>query len=136
MSKESLFPVCFHNHHTSFIWYLYIFIFLISSYLSFLVFHDFFQCNALFIRPAPVLYRSNIACAFSLIVCNTDDNPELEKIHIQRLLELHVEGLIINTTCMNDEYIEKVSHLVPIVLVSRKISIDSFEGDFVGSNNF
>lgn len=93
-------------------------------------------CNSHFTYMAKAIESILNTENYSLIVCNTDDNPELEKRHIQRLMEYHVDGLIINTTCMNDEYIEKISQTVPVVLVSRRINSNTFRGDFVGSNNF
>lgn len=73
---------------------------------------------------------------YSIIVCSTDDDPDIELSYIHRLLGLRVDGLILNTTGQNSAYITELSHILPMVLVDRSISTPSFTGDFVGSNNF
>ena len=71
---------------------------------------------------------------YNLVVYNIDNDPQLEKSHLEYMLSLGIEGLIINSTCLNNEYIADISHKIPSVLVSRRINGD-FQGDYVGSNN-
>lgn len=90
--------------------------------------------NSHFTLMAKEIERALAAENYSLIVCNTDNNPQQERMHIEHLISLGVDGLIINTTSMNNEYIEQVSRTIPLVLVSRRLT-DRFRGDYVGSNN-
>lgn len=73
---------------------------------------------------------------YSLIVCNTDSNQEREARAIKMLLSNRVDGLIINTSGKNDEYIASISHRLPVVLLHRRIDADGFAGDYVGSDNY
>lgn len=73
---------------------------------------------------------------YSLIICSSADNPETEKEYLQRLMQLRIDGLILNTTNKNDDYVSEISQTVPVVLVDRNIESPSFKGDFIGSNNY
>lgn len=73
---------------------------------------------------------------FSLVICSTDDDPAQELRHLQRLREMRVDGIIINTTGGNDAYIVQLSHILPIVLIERKICNPRLRGDLVTSNNY
>jgi LacI family transcriptional regulator len=73
---------------------------------------------------------------YSVIVCSTDDDPQMELTYLYRLLSLRIEGLILNTTGQNNDYIAEMSHILPIVLVDRSIQSMNFNGDFIGSNNY
>ena len=46
-----------------------------------------------------------------------------------------VDGLIINTSGKNDEFITSLSKRMPIVLLNRQINRDDFRGDFIDSDN-
>ncbi len=91
-------------------------------------------CNSHFAYMAREIERTLIAEGYSLIICNTGDDPNLEKSHIQRLLALQVDGIIINTTSQNNEFIDNISQKLPVVLVSRRTTLN-FHGDYIGSNN-
>ena len=73
---------------------------------------------------------------YNLIVCSTEDDGVSEVKYLQRMMQMQVEGLIVNTTGKNDELISEISSDVPIVLVDRYVSHPGFVGDFVGSNNY
>ncbi|NBJ92803.1 LacI family DNA-binding transcriptional regulator [Parablautia muri] len=72
----------------------------------------------------------------NLIVCNTADDPNLELDHLQRMIAMHADGIILNTTCKNNDWICELSHKIPMVLVDRNITDPVFLGDFVGSNGY
>lgn len=72
---------------------------------------------------------------FHLLVCSTDHNKDREHEYLQLLLEKKVDGIIINTTGYNDEFISSISERVPIALLSRRIMTASFTGDLVDSDN-
>ena len=73
---------------------------------------------------------------YSVIVCNTDDDAKQELDYLYRMMSLQVDGLVLNTTSHNNEYISEISHKVPIVLIERNISNPNFNGDIISSNNF
>ncbi|HTG71510.1 MAG TPA: LacI family DNA-binding transcriptional regulator [Candidatus Udaeobacter sp.] len=58
---------------------------------------------------------------YSLMVCNTDNDPEKEKEYIMMLQAHRIDGLIINSTGQNNEYLHELAEeKIPIVLVDRK----------------
>ena len=72
---------------------------------------------------------------YSLIVCSNDSQKQRELDYLKVLLSHRVDGLIINTSGKNDEYIAEISEYLPVVLVFRKINSGRFRGDFIGSDN-
>lgn len=72
---------------------------------------------------------------YNLIVCSTDNQQEKEYSYLQLLLEKKVDGIILNTTGYNHDFVTSVSQQVPIVLCGRKIDNPAFRGDFVDSDN-
>lgn len=72
---------------------------------------------------------------YNLIVCSTDNQKEKELSYLKLLLEKKVDGIILNTTGFNHEFVSSISHQIPIVLCGRKIDSPSFRGDFVDSDN-
>jgi LacI family kdg operon repressor len=58
---------------------------------------------------------------YSLMVCNSDNDPEKEKEYIMMLQAHRIDGLIINSTGENNEYLHELAEeKIPIVLVDRK----------------
>lgn len=72
---------------------------------------------------------------YNLLVCSTDNKQKKEYEYLQLLLGKKVDGIIINTTGKNDEFISEISKRIPIVLCGRKINNPNFIGDFVDSDN-
>ncbi len=72
---------------------------------------------------------------YNMFVCSTDNRQNLELSYLKLLLGKKVDGIIINTTGLNDEMISSVSQVLPVVLCGRKIQTRSFRGDFVDSEN-
>ena len=72
---------------------------------------------------------------YNLIVCSTDNKKEKEYAYLKLLLEKKIDGLILNTTGENDDFIASMSDKLPIVLCNRKISRKNFRGDLVDSDN-
>lgn len=61
---------------------------------------------------------------YQLILVDSEDNAENERRAIDNLMEQQVDGLIINSTGENDDYIlQLASERVPIVLADRPLSI-------------
>lgn len=72
---------------------------------------------------------------YNLIVCSTDNQQEKEYVYLQLLLEKKVDGIILNTTGMNNAFISDISQQTPIVLCCRRVEDAAFKGDFVDSDN-
>jgi LacI family transcriptional regulator len=72
---------------------------------------------------------------YNLIVCSTDNQKEKEYAYLQLLMEKKVDGIILNTTGENCDFIASISHNIPIALCGRKVNDLSFRGDFVDSDN-
>ncbi len=72
---------------------------------------------------------------YNLIVCSTENNKDRELAYLKLLLSKKIDGLILNTTGMNDDYISSISNYLPIVLINRRIDHIDFIGDFVDSDN-
>ena len=72
---------------------------------------------------------------FNLIACSTDSQKDREYSRIQLLLSKKVDGIVINTSGFNDEFISSISRDIPVVLCCRNIESQSFIGDFVDSDN-
>lgn len=72
---------------------------------------------------------------YLVIIANTDNNPVKEKEYIKSLIDNRVDGLIVNTTGANNEFLlEYGSQGLPIVLADR--CIDKQQFDTVMSNNY
>lgn len=84
-----------------------------------------------------VLHGVEQACrarGFSLLVCNTDNDPAQERAHLALLASYRVEGLVINAAGgPSDELTTLAGQGTPVVLVDR--SLGDFEADVVGLDN-
>ena len=58
---------------------------------------------------------------FSLILCNTDEDPAKEREYLEVLADKQVDGLIINTTGCNNELVKEFNKQIPVVLLDRKV---------------
>lgn len=72
---------------------------------------------------------------YNMIVCSTDNQQKNEYDYLQLLIEKKVDGMIINTTGKNNDFIASISQYIPIALCGRKVDHPSFRGDFVDSDN-
>ena len=76
----------------------------------------------------------SIKQGFMTVVCNANNSIELECQFIQLLKGYRVDGLIINSAGVNEQFIEVLqSTTLPFVLLDRKI--DDFPCDMVGLDN-
>lgn len=72
---------------------------------------------------------------YNLIICNSDENEKKERKIIQTLLERHVDGLIVTSTCMQPEEINQLNNEnIPFVLVDRYMK--DVKTNYVGVDNF
>jgi len=72
---------------------------------------------------------------YNLIVCSNDSQKQRELNSLRALLSQRIDGLIINTSGQNDDYIAEISEHLPMVLLYRRINSQRFKGDFIGSDN-
>ena len=72
---------------------------------------------------------------YDLIVCSTDSQGDKELSYIQLLLGKKVDGLVLNITGHNDDFIRQISHTIPVVLCGRRVSSPEYKGDFADSDN-
>ena len=72
---------------------------------------------------------------YMIMLCGTNEDSESEMNYLLQLQAMRIDGIILNTTALNDSYIEQLSQQLPIVLIERTIDSSKFHGDFVGTNN-
>lgn len=71
---------------------------------------------------------------YSMMVCNTDNNPAKEREYIFMLQSHRIDGLIITTTGDNNKFLYKLAaDHTPVVLVDRKVP--ELEFDTVATDN-
>lgn len=73
---------------------------------------------------------------YNLFVCSTDADQEREMRYLTLLREKQIDGLIINVSGKNNDFITTISKQLPIVLLGRQIPNPGFTGDYVDNNNF
>ncbi|MBS6955898.1 MAG: LacI family DNA-binding transcriptional regulator [Enterocloster asparagiformis] len=91
--------------------------------------NDYFMCMAKAIEEVV----SNFG--YDIIICSTDENKGKEYNYLQRFVSNQVDGIILNTTNLNDDYIAELSQRIPLVLIERNIQNPNFCGDYIGTNN-
>ncbi|MFG6178718.1 substrate-binding domain-containing protein [Halomonas sp. THAF12] len=84
-----------------------------------------------------VMHGVEQACrahGFSLMVCNTDNDPAQERDHLALLAAYRVEGLVINVAGSPGSELEALAaQSTPLVLLDREL--DEVEADMVGLDN-
>ncbi len=65
---------------------------------------------------------------YGVLITNSNDNPRKERDYILSMMDQRVEGLIINTTGQNDEFLQQIAkNGVPIVLADRGMDETIFD---------
>jgi DNA-binding LacI/PurR family transcriptional regulator len=72
---------------------------------------------------------------YSMIVCSTEEDKDRELNYLRLLVGRKVDGIILNVTGKNDDFISRLSGDLPMVLINRFIQSDGFRGDFIDSSN-
>ena len=84
-----------------------------------------------------VMHGVEQACrarGFSLVVCNTDNDPAQERDHLALLAAYRAEGLVINAAGQPSRELKRIAEQgTPLVLLDR--SLGDFEADEVGLDN-
>lgn len=73
---------------------------------------------------------------YNILLCSTDEKQQQEYIYLQTMLRRHVDALILNPSCLNNDLIVKISKSVPVLLMNRKIDNAAFHGDFVDTDGY
>jgi LacI family transcriptional regulator len=58
---------------------------------------------------------------YSLILCNTSEDPARELHYLQVLQDKHVDGIILGPTYQNLDYLMEVAERVPVVQIDRQL---------------
>lgn len=72
-------------------------------------------------------------CGYSVLICNTANNPEVEKEHLERLRNGLVDGIIVTSTGKNNRLLQDINSSNIAVLQAIRLqdsSIDSVVADF------
>lgn len=72
---------------------------------------------------------------YNIIFCSTEHQKKKELDCLMLLMSRKIDGLLINTTGENDEFISTLSQKIPVILLDRKISNAMFKGDCIVSND-
>lgn len=84
-----------------------------------------------------VMHGVERACreqGLALLVCNTDNDPELERTHLALMAAYQVEGLIINASGSPDAELQALTDQdMPLVLLDRELG--TVQADLVGLDN-
>lgn len=73
---------------------------------------------------------------YNLILCSTGNRKERELDYLRMLMSRNVDGLILNTTGLNNDFILQMNEKTPIVLVNRRIMDPKFRGDLIDTNSY
>ena len=72
---------------------------------------------------------------YNLVVCSTEDNKEQELEHLMLLNGRNIDGLVLNGTGLNEDFVLQMNKRIPTILVHRRIKSPKFVGDLVDSDN-
>lgn len=81
---------------------------------------------------------------YNLMICNSNENPELEEQYIKEFQMRQVDGVVINITSRNDHLYRKLTDVgYPVVFINRKVSfpvphsvlVDNIKGAQLGVNH-
>jgi LacI family transcriptional regulator len=78
----------------------------------------------------------NVICIdnYTLFVCNSLNEKDTELNYLNLLAEKQVDGIIVNVSGFNNEFIAKLSNHIPMVLLHRRINLPNFKGDFIDAD--
>lgn len=91
--------------------------------------------NEYFTQIVRVFEKTAMAFGYNCILCNTDENPEKEKLYLNIFVQKQIDGLILVPTCKNAELIAQfVSSGLPVVMVDRYVP--GINAPYVGIDNY
>lgn len=71
---------------------------------------------------------------YTLFICNSFNNSEIERNYLMMLSERKIDGLVLNSCGGNNELIVNLSQKIPTVLIHRRIDYPGFIGDFTNAD--
>lgn len=72
---------------------------------------------------------------YNIILCSTEADRERELEYLKLLASRKIDGLVLNSTGKNDDYVARLSRHIPVVLLHRRVEDPEFRGDFIDSSN-
>jgi LacI family transcriptional regulator len=90
--------------------------------------------GSFFYRLVNAVCRYMHARGYDVLVCNSEENIENERRHIDVLLRKGIDGLIYAPVDHRSQYEELLSNQVPFVQIERKS--DYYNTDYIGINDF
>lgn len=93
--------------------------------------------NSFFANMVSAIENEAAEYGYNVIICNTNEDPELERKHIKNLQSRMIDGIILSSAYTNAEEIkEKELYYsgVPIVMVDRRV--EGLDFDVIESENF
>lgn len=73
---------------------------------------------------------------YNLMLCSTGNHKDRELDYLQMLMSKNIDGLILNTTGLNNDFILEMNKKTPIVLLNRRIMEPEFRGDLIDTNSY
>ena len=91
--------------------------------------------NEYFTQIVRVFEKTALAYGYNCILCNTDEDPEKERLYLNVFVQKQIDGLILVPTCQNTELIAQVvASGLPFVTVDR--CMPSINVPYVGIDNY
>ena len=72
---------------------------------------------------------------YNLIVCSSNNSAISEEQYLRLLMSKNVDGILLNSSGKNDDFILDVNKKIPMVLITRRLNTPGFHGDFADCNN-
>jgi DNA-binding LacI/PurR family transcriptional regulator len=81
---------------------------------------------------------------YHLMICNSNEDPEMEEKYLKSLRERQVDGVILNPTCKNPQLYEKLAEQrYPFVFINRRVQgvrassvvVDNVKGAYIAVNH-
>lgn len=89
--------------------------------------------NSFFAEISHIIEDFGFKNGYSVILCNTDDDPEKEAGYINVLINKHVDGIIFISACNPSSYLSILNEIrIPVVVVDRElpdINVDTVLND-------
>lgn len=92
--------------------------------------------NNYFTAMADTIQKITSQKGYTLIIFNSDGDHTREKTFLDFSVSNNAAGIVINTTGENDSLIARISHTIPVLAISRKITHHEYGGDFIDSDNY
>lgn len=102
-----------------------------SSLIAFVISDEI---NEYYYNLIEVINRRIKSDGYSMIVCNSFNDPLIEKRNLAMLSNGAVSCIILNRCLGNEAFITRLSRRIPIILLHRRIRDEEFKGDYVDAD--